>query len=445
MKPKTLLALGLLLALASISVNFDPVYPYGILMCNNALVPEMLAQTSQTQWADWIEKLSGEEPVTIGGVTYSILTRHTRYLSNGAANAKAVPYILEQINNWAGDPSQIEQDPYSITISGTPYTAYNLIYEIPGSATNSVVIMSAHLDDTSPSASSNAPGAEDNGSGSAALLEASRILRHYRFERELRFIWFTGEEQGLIGSQRYVVDHDISQVLGVVNLDMYGYDSDNDHCFELHVGTSAKSSVVGQCFTQGIAAYNIDAHYDYLTTQAEGYSDHETFWNYNVGAVEVLENYSNQGIARGCAGADENPYYHTSNDRVQYMNLPAGFEITKAGIAAAANLAGPLGPCFADGNAPQLSGDPFALAWNPMAGAAKYRIYRATESCQGAFTRIAETGTPQWQDPSLAAGQSAFYQVEAVAGVENGYCISYLSPCQMITIPYRTFLPTILD
>ena len=45
-----------------------------------------------------------------------------------------------------------------------------------------------------------APGAEDNASGSAALLEAARLFNRYRFERTLQIIWFTGEEQGLLGS-----------------------------------------------------------------------------------------------------------------------------------------------------------------------------------------------------------------------------------------------------
>ncbi|HZU86830.1 MAG TPA: M28 family metallopeptidase [Anaerolineaceae bacterium] len=445
MKTKTLLALGLLLALVSLSFNLDPVYPFRAATCSDPLVADMLNLTSQTQWADWVEKLSGAEPVTIGGASYTISTRHTRYMATGAANAKALPFVLEQITNWAGDVSQIERDSYQLSISGTLYTTENLILELPGTgrmATTSV-ILSAHLDSTSPATSSNAPGAEDNASGSAALLEAARTLRHYRFSRDLRIIWFTGEEQGLKGSLAYVGDHSPNNIYGVVNLDMYGYDSNNDHCFELHVGTMPQSAVVGQCFTQGIDAYDIDLNYDYLTTSAEGYSDHETFWNYNVGAVEVLENYSNQGIAGGCVGADENPYYHTINDRIQYMNLPSGFEITKAGIAAAANLAGPLGPCFSNGNAPQMGNDPFVLSWTAMPGAAKYRIYKSSQGCEGTFTRVAETSSTQWQDAQLPAGQSASYQVEAVAGADSGYCISFLSPCQVLTAPYQVFLPAI--
>lgn len=67
-----------------------------------------------------------------------------------------------------------------------------------------IVVVCAHLDDM-PEAGP-APGADDNASGSAAVLEAARILSQYRFDRTLHFVLFTGEEQGLLGSRHYVTD-----------------------------------------------------------------------------------------------------------------------------------------------------------------------------------------------------------------------------------------------
>ena len=80
--------------------------------------------------------------------------------------------------------------------------APNVIAELPGSVTpDEIVTVCGHYDSTSPSPTTNAPGADDNGTGTAATLQAARIMAGYEFERTLRFIAFSGEEQGLYGSE----------------------------------------------------------------------------------------------------------------------------------------------------------------------------------------------------------------------------------------------------
>ena len=127
---------------------------------------------------------------------------------------------------------------FTFSYNFTPYTTQNIIATFPGTVhPEEVVILSAHFDSTSTNPFWLAPGAEDNASGTVALLEAARILRYYRFDRTLKLIWFNAEEQGLYGSAAYVADHPTANIIGVVNLDMFGYDSNSDGCFELHVGT----------------------------------------------------------------------------------------------------------------------------------------------------------------------------------------------------------------
>ncbi|MBY0308563.1 MAG: M20/M25/M40 family metallo-hydrolase, partial [Phycisphaerales bacterium] len=97
------------------------------------------------------------------------------------------------------------------TLTAGPIPAYNTIAEIKGSEKpGEVVIVSAHLD------SWNGPGSEgctDNGTGSSVVLEAARVLstaiRHGARPpaRTIRFINWTGEEQGLLGSKAYVEEH----------------------------------------------------------------------------------------------------------------------------------------------------------------------------------------------------------------------------------------------
>lgn len=312
---------------------------------NNPLVSQLLARTSQEKWAEWIRKLSGEEPVRVGGETVTIRTRLTSAMFNGAENARAFDYVLEQVSTWY-PKEQIEIDEYRpVTSSNSRQVWKNLIVTLPGAGSSEEVIFSAHLDSIVHSGGDpavSAPGAEDNASGSAALLEAARIFRFYRFERTIRFIWFTGEEQGLLGSKAYVEDHPTTQIVGVINLDMYGYDPDNEACFELHVGSLAASDRVGQCFDQALKAYSPNLKRDYVTNIMP-YSDHASFWGKRVGAVEVLENHIEDNQPGGCTGSKESPFYHTPRDTIDKMNLPVGFDITRAGLAALAGMAHPLG------------------------------------------------------------------------------------------------------
>ena len=108
-------------------------------------------------------------------------------------------------------------------------TTRNVIADRPGSgpAPHRVVIVTAHLDSINlaggPSAP--APGADDNASGSAGVLEIARAFKNHRGVHDLRFILFGGEEQGLFGSKHYVATltaAERSTIEAVVNMDMIG-------------------------------------------------------------------------------------------------------------------------------------------------------------------------------------------------------------------------------
>jgi carboxypeptidase Q len=89
--------------------------------------------------------------------------------------------------------------------SGKPAEVYNTVAEIPGTEKpDEVVIIGAHLDSWDLGT-----GATDNGTGSTAVLEASRALKKSgaKPRRTIRFVLFTGEEQGLNGSKAYVTKH----------------------------------------------------------------------------------------------------------------------------------------------------------------------------------------------------------------------------------------------
>ncbi|RPI97520.1 MAG: Zn-dependent exopeptidase M28, partial [Chloroflexi bacterium] len=287
-------------------------------------VDGLLGAVTLDSWSGWVRRLSGADPVVVGGQTTTILSRYSRYLFNGTS--PAYDYVLEQVAAWYPQ-AWIEEDPFQYTVTGEEWK--NLVLTIPGSVTpETVVMLTAHLDSTAggiPVAHA-APGADDNATGAAVLLEAARVLRSSAqdggpFPNTLRLVWFTGEEQGLVGSRAYANDHDLAGVTGVVNVDMIGFDSDNDRCFELHVGDLPQSDRVGRCLVESIAAYDLDLTLDYLTTGATGRSDHASFWDHEVGAVEVLENLFYHALPGGCSNADGNPHYHSDTDTIAYINL----------------------------------------------------------------------------------------------------------------------------
>jgi hypothetical protein len=102
----------------------------------------------------------------------------------------------------------------------------NVMAEIRGlTYPEQVVIICAHYDSTSDQRWTLAPGADDNASGTAAVMEAARILSNRPLDFTVRFIAFSAEEQGLIGSLSYVQTQlsPEEEIIGVINLDMIAY------------------------------------------------------------------------------------------------------------------------------------------------------------------------------------------------------------------------------
>ena len=436
-------------------------------------VEEILNQVTQDSIVQWIRNFSGEDFIPIGVSQRKILTRYSYQLFNMNVNALAYPYLGEQlmsfgyeqgtsltdhsysaymsfqskeraIRQWIGENSNgllsLDKD---IAVIDQSYSWKNKVVTIPGHGPNAdeIVLMTAHLDSTSTSPNTLAPGAEDNASGIAALMEAARLFRFYKFDRTIKIIFFTGEEQGLLGSVAYVADFpaEMANIVGVVNLDMFGYDSNNDRCFELHVGTMASSNQVGTCFSNVNTNYGLGLSFDYLTSGATGASDHASFWDAGVGAVEVLENYFNNGLPNGCSGQDRNPWYHTTNDKIAFMNLPVTLAIAQAGIGTAASLAAPLGRCFAtdpDVTATALSNS-IQLTWPEVVDADVYNVYRGTTTCEGSFTKVAQVTSNTYEDTDIEIGQTYFYKVQAA---ETGaVCYSQLSNCAVAIVEEPVF------
>jgi hypothetical protein len=425
------------------------------LTCSENPIPavtQILSMTSQYQWLTYLQELTGEVDVSISGQVCTIATRFTPNLFDGSEDGLAFIYIEEQLAAMQYPPNAaIDQFGYlehDYTFNGNHWQ--NLILTIPGqdSVDPRELILSAHLDDLPIDVG---PGAEDNGVGATGLLEIARILRYFQFNVTIKLIWFTGEEQGLRGSQAFLSDFGAfsEDLIGVINLDMFGYDSDGDDCFEIHAGDLPESYVLGDCLVNIISAYDLPLTFDYIKAVVPAaVSDHRPFWANDFGAIELLENHFPVQVAdeyHQCGiQADANPYYHSVNDTIaNSLDVPLAFNLVKASLATAATISEPQGACFS--SQPELtlqsSLPSVALNWQQMGEWITYRLYRSTTGCDGPWIERADNlYTTSFLDAPLPAPDLA-YRLEAIS--PSGTCISLPSNCVSDISIQWSFLPMV--
>ena len=206
------------------------------------------------------------------------------------------------------------------------------------------IVVGAHYDsrNTSVSDVNNAsPGAEDNASGCAGVLELARILAPLRPRRTIQFVCFAGEEQNLLGSQAYVSALQSSGELGKIKLavimDMIGYSS-SASSLDVLLETSSALAAVLPAFEQAAADYVPPLQVS--TSLAPFGSDHIPFINRGVPSLLLIENEW-----------DSYPHYHRSTDTPANVSNAQvqGPAILRMQLAVVATQAGIELPGFANG------------------------------------------------------------------------------------------------
>lgn len=352
----------------------------------NPIVNEILSGTNQNRWMEWIAALSGEMPIETSDGFGKILTRSSLVMFEPGDSPNAFIYLQTQLDSMG---FIIDQD-YEIHTYAFPYgdryperNWKNLILTFPGShptLKSERVLLVAHLDSISDQETVLAPGADDNASGAAGLLEAAAVFRHFQFERTIHLVWFSGEEQSRVGSEHFVRDfaHWLPDIIGVINMDMFAFDWDNDRCFEIHAGVLPGSGEIANLFGKVIEDYHLNLTFDLIDDDtAYSYSDHKPFWDQGIPAVMVYENgFFHAG--KTCNNSDRNTTYHTTADRIIYLNPETGFSIVKAAMGTLAHMANPIGQCFT--NSLDIEGrwksDFIFLEWNSLQNAVTYQIWK---------------------------------------------------------------------
>ena len=151
--------------------------------------------------------------------------------------------------------------------------------------------------------SNGAPGADDNGSGTAAIMEIGRVLSNVSYKRTIRLIGFSGEEMGLLGSAAYAshVAQQGDNILGMINVDMIAYVAPGD-LIDVDLIKNTPSTDLANAYINASQLY-VPLLSIVNGTLIGGTSDHASFWNNGYMAIFPFED-NNQ----------YSPYIHTFND-----------------------------------------------------------------------------------------------------------------------------------
>jgi hypothetical protein len=177
------------------------------------------------------------------------------------------------------------------------------------------------------------PGADDNASGVALVLEAARVLSQYESDYTIRFVAFDREERpdlvspGLYGALAYVADHGADDIRGVINADMVAYNKGTN---AVGVGrSSASSDPLRDAMLQAVTAYGEGMALDALYV---GPGDHQPFEDAGFQAVMVHEGLGgNPCYHRECDSVDT-PGYIDYEYATRITRIVAGFLVDHAGV-----------------------------------------------------------------------------------------------------------------
>lgn len=209
-------------------------------------------------------------------------------------------------------------------------TSYNVIGELAGATDGNVVMAGAHLDSVPAG-----PGINDNGSGSAALLEVAEQMAKSRPHNTVRFAWWGAEELGLIGSTEWVAQRtqaELDEIALYLNFDMIGspnyflgiYDA-NESSFAAPVVVPEGSVHIESTFE---SFYTMKGE-RYDDTAFSGRSDYEAFILNGIPSgglftgAEGVKTAEQQAIWGGTAGDWYDPCYHDVCDDINNLDMHA--------------------------------------------------------------------------------------------------------------------------
>ncbi|HNS16791.1 MAG TPA: M20/M25/M40 family metallo-hydrolase [Bacteroidales bacterium] len=280
-------------------------------------------------------------------------------------------------------PGGSASDNVIATLTGTAYPA-------------EYVMLGGHYD--SRVWSGQAPGADDNASGTAAVLEIARLLSQYDFKRTIIFCAWSGEEYGLYGSEAYaaMAEEEEMNILGYFNQDMNGYLEPGD---EMHTDVMAPESAQElKTFYFNVCELYLPDFHVYNGSLLGGDSDHSSFNDHGIMGIFPFED-----------SQDYSPYIHSSSDLIgpSVNNMEQSVVFTQSILASVMTMA----------DMQKVPNDLIAipsdqavsLTWTEVVEASSYNIYK--NDSQTPFVNI--TGTT-FTDTAVENGTAYTYFITAI-------------------------------
>lgn len=272
-----------------------------------------VASVGEAEVREHLSHLTGDAPAPLDGETVEIPER-----GSPEGRRAAAEYMKSSFEAAGADARIIEFD-------SEAGRGFNVEATVRGTG-GKHLWMTAHMDSVGNA------GANDNASGLTSLLETAEAVAKVRPEHTVHFVAYDLEEDGLIGSSRYVESTVKSirdregegAILGNINSDMIGYEED---AFDAVMGTCDRAGSLDDAFRR--AAREIDSPID-LQERCLGRSDHQHFWDADLPAVVLTDG----------SVYDDYPHYHAPSDTLDKLNvryLRATIQLTAAATVLLAN------------------------------------------------------------------------------------------------------------
>jgi Tol biopolymer transport system component len=314
-------------------------------------------------------------------------------------NAKAIDYLEKTYRSFGYEP-EVQWFEVAGRGGGPPTKTANIIATLTGTEDPHLVyIVSSHFDSVA-----GGPGADDDTSGTAALLEASRILKDTPLPVTIKFASFTGEESGLLGSREFVRQAGVNkmQVVGALNNDMIGWAGESsrmDNTIRYSNG-GIKDLQHGAAFLfTNLITY--DAKY-YRGTDAGAFYE---AWGDIVGGI-------------GSYPVLANPNYHQPTDFLETMNFRQIMETAKVTAATLVYLASSPARLKELKAAKTASGVEVTWTPGPESSIKSYVVTYGPTPDPWRGTRLTTT-TPRIVLPVLPAGTHVAVKAVNARGLES--------------------------
>lgn len=384
-----------------------------------------------------ISDISAREIRATDSVLVSFGTRHAMSdtISTTRGIGAARRYLFAKLSGYSracGGCLRVEYDPGMVEMRGHPdkpmVNIVNVVAWLPGRDTNRVVVMGGHYDSCICSradlgamarfeATQDAPGADDDASGTSAVVELARVFSK-RFPRGLEtsiiFVAYSGEEEGLLGSthlaQRlhaagyHVTAAFTDDIVGNVVAEdgsvdstsarIFGADPDNSSSRELARYAWATGTIYNPSF-QILPVFRLDR-----ISRGGDHSPYVSLGDPGLRFTERLENYKRQ---------------HLPTDDFAHVNFGYVANIARLNASVVGSLANaPAAPAAFARRDQASGGSKWTVTWNPVAGASSYEVlFRRTTSPTYEKIYPVATGTTFLLPDQLDDGWAAVRSVSA--------------------------------